>query len=308
MARQDAQDAAFLMLLLQLIRRIVDDIPTDQVRRAIINVAESFVNNPKSVALPHLQALLANAGTPQTRVFAANIARLFRPQLLDFAESDEAERQLPDADRATLAESLIAHVEIAVAELPIATADTCLFEQLDRQCESLIRSLQRRLHLTEQLARDLVQDAFLKLVPHVRTHGHPDKNPAGWFFTTICHVVGDYLRRRGVSTRQVDDLDDRALFDERPEAPLMYQETLDKLRRELGPSLDRAERRMAYTARPGVAEAWRAVLRQRMSVEEFAASQQLDRRTVCDRVETGNRIAQRVLEADGLAPWLLHLN
>ena len=59
-----------------------------------------------------------------------------------------------------------------------------------------------------EAAADLVQEAFLRLLDHSRSHGLPD-NPGGWLYRVCSNLIISQARRRSVARRFAPSLVDR---------------------------------------------------------------------------------------------------
>lgn len=143
------------------------------------------------------------------------------PQLLDLAN-------LPDADVVALAQQ----------------GREAAYRELIRRYERPVFSLIYRMVRDRELAEDLTQDSFIKVLNHIDRY-RPEFKLSSWLFKIANNVAIDHLRRRSIETISMDgsphaetaDAIEASSF----EVGGQQESALDELTsRELGSAIERA--------------------------------------------------------------------
>ncbi len=170
------------------------------------------------------------------------------------------------------------------------------FRELVRRYERPVFSLVYRMVRDRELAEDLAQDSFVKVLNHIDRYS-PEFKFSSWLFKIANNVAIDHLRRRKLDTISIDgspnaistsDIEASA-FDVSDDA----ESALDELEaRELGTAIERA----ISTLRPE----YRACIMLRhvegRSYEEIAATLDLPLGTVKTYIHRARHELRRMLE------------
>jgi RNA polymerase sigma-70 factor, ECF subfamily len=135
---------------------------------------------------------------------------------------------LPDADVVSLAQQ----------------GRDAAFRELIRRYERPIFSLIYRMVRDRELAEDLAQDTFIKVLNHIDRY-RPEFKLSSWLFKIANNVAIDHLRRRQLDTISIDGSPHAQTADAveatRFDVPDLQESALDEMEaRELGTAIERA--------------------------------------------------------------------
>ena len=195
------------------------------------------------------------------------------PPLLDLAN-------LPDADVVTLAQQ----------------GREAAFRELVRRYERPVFSLVYRMVRDRELAEDLSQETFIKVLNHIDRY-RPEFKLSSWLFKIANNVAIDHLRRRRLNTVSVDGSPHAASAAEAEATAFDLvsrgESALEELEsRELGSSIERAIARLRPEYRSCI------LLRhvEGRSYEEIAATLDLPLGTVKTYIHRARHELRRELE------------
>jgi RNA polymerase sigma factor (sigma-70 family) len=151
---------------------------------------------------------------------------------------------------------------------------------------AFLRYLERRVGGDRELAEDILQDAFAKVVDRPGM-APADEGVVPWFYRTLRNAVIDQLRRRGTADKAIEafarEIDTQATAQPEMEAEICA-----------------CVSRLAETLKPEYAAALRAIDIQGAAVKDFAATQGLSASNAGVRVfRAREALKKRVMESCG---------
>jgi RNA polymerase sigma-70 factor (ECF subfamily) len=170
------------------------------------------------------------------------------------------------------------------------------FRELIRRYERPVFSLIFRMVRDRELAEDLAQDTFIKVLNHIDRY-RPEFKLSSWLFKIANNVAIDHLRRRHLDTVSIDG-SPHALTQEAIEAtsfdPVVQQESaLEELEaKELGSAIERA----IASLRPEYRSCIMLRHVEGRSYEEIAATLDLPLGTVKTYIHRARHELRRALE------------